>query len=93
MIYAANDGDIPKTFDAIAESLTNQIRSGPQSMNHTGNVWRTEIYMHVDWPWLAYPVALLTAVRIKLVRITCVWVVGFGKGECTLSTRCRPPPI
>lgn len=63
MVYSANDGDIPKTFDNIARSLTNQIRSGPQSTNHTGQVLRNELYTNVDWPWLAYPVALLTAVR------------------------------
>jgi hypothetical protein len=91
MIYAANDGDIPKTFNAIAESLTNQIRSGPQTINHTGYVWRTEIYMRVDRSWLAYPVALLTVVRIKPIQITCVWVLE--KANCILNTRSRPPHI
>jgi hypothetical protein len=65
-IYSANDGDIPKTFDRIAESLTNQVRSGPQSIKHVGKVWRNEQYMRVDWPWLAYPVALLIAVRTNV---------------------------
>jgi hypothetical protein len=60
--YWANDGNIPKTFDRIADSLTSQVRSGPQSINHTGIVWRTEVYIRVDWPWLAYPAALLTLV-------------------------------
>jgi hypothetical protein len=72
VIYSANDGDIPKTFDNIAQSLTNQIRSGPQSLNITGEVWRNELYMSVDWPWLAYPVALLTAVRTLLIIIHVV---------------------
>jgi hypothetical protein len=66
IVYSANDGDIPKTFDNIARSLTNQIRSGPQSLNIPGDVWRNELYMSVDWPWLAYPVALLVAVSTSL---------------------------
>jgi hypothetical protein len=66
MIYWANDGHILKTFDQIAQSLTNQMRSGPQSVNHVGQVLRNELYMRVDWPWLAYPVALLVAVSVSL---------------------------
>jgi hypothetical protein len=68
LMYSANDGDIPKTFNNIAQSLTNQIRIGPQSLNIAGQVWRTELYMSVDWPWLAYPVALLTAVCTSLIK-------------------------
>lgn len=66
IVYWANKGDILKTIDQIAQSLTNQMRSGPQSLEHHGEVWRTEQYMRVDWPWLAYPVALLTAVSALL---------------------------
>ena len=68
MVYSASDGDIPKTFDNIARSLTSQIRSGPQSLNITGKLWRNELYMSVDWPWLAYPVGLLVTVRTSLAR-------------------------
>jgi hypothetical protein len=66
MLYWSNKGDILKTFDRIAQSFTNQMRSGPQSYNRTGQVWRNELYMNVDWPWLAYPVALLVAVSTSL---------------------------
>jgi hypothetical protein len=72
VVYSANGGDIPKTFDNIARSLTGQIRSGPQSLNIDGEVWRTELYMSVDWPWLAYPVALLTAVCTSLIKTLVV---------------------
>jgi hypothetical protein len=72
VVYSANDGDIAKTFDNIAQSLTNQIRSGPQSLKINGQVLRTELYMSVDWPWLAYPVALLTAVRTSLIETIVV---------------------
>jgi hypothetical protein len=72
LMYSANDGDIPKTFDNIARSLTGQIRSGPQSLKITGQVLRTQLCMSVDWPWLAYPVALLTAVRTSLIKTIVV---------------------
>jgi hypothetical protein len=72
VVYSANDGDVPKTIENIATSLTNQIRSGPQTFNINGTVSRNTLYMSVDWPWLAYPVALLTAVRISLIRSNLV---------------------
>lgn len=59
LMYSANDGDIPKTFDKIAQSLTNTIRSGPQKLEHQGTVFRTEVYMRVDWQWVIYPISLL----------------------------------
>jgi hypothetical protein len=72
LVYSASFGDIPTTFDYITESLTNQIRSGPQMFTTKGQVWHTELYMSVDWPWLAYPVALLTAVRTSFIRTNLV---------------------
>ena len=50
LMHSANGGNIPKTFDNIAHSLTNQLRIGPQSFNIGGEVWRDELYMNVDWP-------------------------------------------
>lgn len=66
-VYSANDGDIPRTFDTIAESLTRAIRSGPQMLQHDGTVYGTEVFMQVDWQWLAFPAALLSFVR-KFLR-------------------------
>lgn len=59
LISPANDGDVLKTFDKIAESLTNAVRSGPQMLEHQGTVFRTEVYMRVDWQWVIYPISLL----------------------------------
>jgi hypothetical protein len=63
MVSSANGGDFIKTLDQIAQSLTYQLRMGAKSAQQTGSVVQTELFMRVDWPWLAYPVALLTAVR------------------------------
>jgi len=59
LMHSANDGNITLTMENIARSLTNQIRSGPQTMDHLGTVYRTEVYMKVQWQWLAYPATLL----------------------------------
>jgi hypothetical protein len=67
LVYWANNGDILKTFNQLAQSLTNHMRSGPQSTDHIGRVLRNELYMRVDWPWLAYPVALLVAVSTHVL--------------------------
>lgn len=62
MMYYANNGNITRTMENIATSLTNYIRSNLQTEDHYGTVYRTEIYMKVEWAWLAYPVALLSLV-------------------------------
>ena len=64
VIYSANGGNISKTFEIVAESLTNAIRSGPQALDHHGTVYRTEVIMRVDWEWLAYPTSLLFLVSL-----------------------------
>lgn len=62
LVFSANGQNITLTMENIARSLTNQIRSGPRSRNLTGKVLRTEVYMKVQWQWLAYPAALLLLV-------------------------------
>lgn len=92
-MYSANGGDIPKTLDNIAYSLSNAIRSGPQTLNHNGTVFRTEVYMRVDWEWLIYPIALLSLVSVGLAityliswQLTQTQTLIFFLTSFTLST-------
>lgn len=65
LMHCAHNENITLTIENIATSITNYIRSGPQSVDHYGTVYRTEVYMRVQWAWLAYPVALLSLVSIS----------------------------
>lgn len=80
LMYSANKGDIPKTFDKIAESLTNAIGSGPQTLEHRGTVYRTEVYMRVDWQWLIYPISLLLLVSASTAYIAPHALVTLTRG-------------
>lgn len=75
-MYSANNGDNPKTLDNVAESLTNAIRSGPQTLDHYGTVFQTEVYMRVDWQWLIYPVVLLFLVSVQASTSTATYIVS-----------------
>lgn len=75
LMYAANNGGIPKTLDTLTDSLTNAIGSGPQKLDHHGTVYRTEVYMRVDWHWLAYPVAFLFLVSIQVPTSTALNII------------------
>ncbi|KAF2167532.1 hypothetical protein M409DRAFT_22339 [Zasmidium cellare ATCC 36951] len=57
-IYYASNGSILDTFDNIATSVTNQMRSSYASTNITGTVTQTVVYVHVVWPWLIYSITM-----------------------------------
>ncbi|KAI5924035.1 hypothetical protein F4810DRAFT_667057 [Camillea tinctor] len=65
--------DLPVTFDALAESMTDYLRSlasGPNSQIATGNRVDQVIFVHVRWAWLTFPLVVeLTAVTFV------VWVM------------------
>jgi hypothetical protein len=48
-------------MDGLAKSMTTYIRSSGLSgtENATGTAYRLETFVHVKWPWLAMPVALV----------------------------------
>ncbi|KAI1502560.1 hypothetical protein F5X99DRAFT_158550 [Biscogniauxia marginata] len=62
--------DLPTTFDALAESMTDYVRSlasGPNVRTATGNRVEQVIFVHVRWGWLAFPLVVeLTAVAFVL---------------------------
>lgn len=71
LMYSATDGNITLAMENVARSLTNQIRSGPQSMDLSGTVSRTEVYMRVQWQSLAYPTTLLFLVSAIVRDTSC----------------------
>ena len=71
-LYYANDGDLSKTMDNIALSVTNSMRSSLNSNNITGSAMYTVVYIEVVWPWLIYTAALLIAAAILLGFTICL---------------------
>lgn len=71
-LYYGNDGNLTKTFNNIALSATNQIRSGVGSSNETGTVRYPTVYIEVTWPWLILPI-ILTISAAGLLAVT-IWL-------------------
>ncbi|KAF3033904.1 hypothetical protein E8E12_004997 [Didymella heteroderae] len=55
-----NSTNLTVTFDNVARSLTNQIRSSSPD-RHQGKLQKWTLHVHVDWAYLAYPVTILVA--------------------------------
>ena len=71
-LYYSNHGNMSKTLDNVAASVTNQMRSSVGSRNITGNVEYPTVYIQVIWPWLIYP-AVLSVLAAALLAVT-IWL-------------------
>ena len=71
-LYYANEGNLSKTLDNIAVSVTNQMRSGSDSTNVTGTATYPNVYIEVIWPWFIYSAAL-TVSAAALLALT-IWL-------------------
>ena len=71
-LYYSNEGELSKTMDNIALSVTNSMRSSLGSTNVTGTVEETVVYIQVVWPWLIYSAALIIA-AVALLGST-IWL-------------------
>lgn len=72
LLYTVNDGNVTKTFDNVALSVTNTIRSAIYSSNVTGTVIYPTVYIQVVWPWYILPV-ILTISAAALLFVT-IWL-------------------
>lgn len=60
-------GNLSRITDNIALGMTEHIRTGPNSTGFDGVAYQAETYIHVKWPWLVLPVALVVGAAIFLV--------------------------
>ncbi|KAK3684521.1 hypothetical protein LTR37_020196 [Vermiconidia calcicola] len=72
MLYTVNNGNITANVMGVAESMTNEIRSGPNSTAHLGTAHINETYIRVNWVWLTYP-AVLVALSILFLFGTVIF--------------------
>ena len=75
-LYRRNDGNISMTMEAVATSMTNQIRQGPNATQVQGTALVPEVYIHVSWLWLILPTALVL-LAIAFLTVT----VGSSSGR------------
>ncbi|KAI1289106.1 hypothetical protein F5Y03DRAFT_378418 [Xylaria venustula] len=61
--------DIPATLDNVAKGMTYRMMSGPNSTTTYGEVYGTQTYMRVRWPWITLPVALAVASTFCLISV------------------------
>lgn len=59
--------NLSSTFETIATSMTNRLRSGRNLTEVSGQAWGNETYIEVDWPWIALPSALILLTGVLLV--------------------------
>lgn len=50
--------DVPATFQNMATGMSNVMMSGPNSELVSGKAYGDEVYIQVNWPWLALSVVL-----------------------------------
>ncbi|KAI0975065.1 hypothetical protein F4678DRAFT_360450 [Xylaria arbuscula] len=61
--------DIPATLDNVAKGMTYRMMSGPNSTTTYGEVYGTQTYMRVRWPWITLPVALAVGSTFCLISV------------------------
>ncbi|KAL8691957.1 MAG: hypothetical protein Q9218_002919 [Villophora microphyllina] len=65
----ANSPDLNKTIIAIAASMTEAMRTGPNSTEYHGQVYIQKTIVRIRWAWLAYPIILTLMSMILLVLV------------------------
>ena len=61
--------DLNQTIRAIAESMTEAIRTGPNSTSQAGQSYIEKTFIEIRWGWLAYPIVLMFLTLILLVVV------------------------
>ena len=61
--------DWSELMDGLAKSMTTYIRSPglPSAQNAIGTAYKLETFIHVKWPWLTMPIALVTLSMLFLI--------------------------
>ncbi|KAL3595631.1 hypothetical protein FPOAC2_09981 [Fusarium poae] len=73
--------DVESAFDNMARSMTDYIRSGPNSKRAVGVGIESRIFVCIDWPWLIGPVILEL---VALIFAVCTIVATARKHEVPL---------
>jgi len=65
----ANAQDLNQTIGAIADSMTEYIRTSPNSTSQVGKSYIEKTFIEVRWGWLAFPIAFIFLTLILLVAV------------------------
>lgn len=83
MLWTISDGDLPKTFDAIAAAISQQIRVGPNQTAITGTGQRSVPFIRVRWAWMSLPIAV---VLLSIVFLAVSVAFSLEDGQLTWKT-------
>ena len=61
--------DVPALFEAIVQSMTEALRTSPNSTSYDGVGFNTVTYISISCGWLALPVAVVVLVFSVLVTV------------------------
>ncbi|EXJ63428.1 uncharacterized protein A1O5_11477 [Cladophialophora psammophila CBS 110553] len=65
MLYYARD--LPAMIQNLANSLTNMIRTSPDSTLVAGEAFRSEAFIKIHWPWISLPAIVVFSSNSLLV--------------------------
>lgn len=81
----ANSGNLSKTMDDIATSITLKVRQGPNSTAHNGTTYSSEAYIEVNWYWIVLPLAL-TLLSTAFLVACMLCQMDYGQGPWRSSS-------
>ena len=67
--FLADSLDVNKTIQNVAESMTESMRTCPNSTAHTGVALVNKTFIQVQWEWLALPMTLLVMTTVLLITV------------------------
>ena len=65
----ANTQDLNQTTRAIAESMTESIRTSPNSTAQIGKAYIEKTFIQIRWGWLAFPIVLMVLTLFLLITV------------------------
>ena len=65
----ANTANLSRTVIAIAESMTEAMRTGPNSTAYLGQTYVEKTIVKIRWAWLAYPIVLTLLSMVLLLIV------------------------
>ncbi|OJJ67567.1 hypothetical protein ASPBRDRAFT_47625 [Aspergillus brasiliensis CBS 101740] len=62
-----NYTDVNSMFQSLASALTTHARNAVCKASIAGTTWTVESFVHVKWPWMTLPIALMVLTLVFLV--------------------------
>lgn len=74
--FDANDGNVPRTMDMVTRSVSNHFRDSANRTIVEGVALASVSCIHVQWPWLVLPLALV----VLAAAFLCMCIASSANG-------------